>query len=87
MATSKKRTVKKANGKIKEQGDGKKQPALKKQPMLLQEAVRRVGSEALVAEALGCSQQSVSAWMHGTNAPRPQMQAKLNKLYSIPEPW
>ena len=57
------------------------------QTVLLANVVKEVGSEALVADKLGCSQQSVSAWLHGTNFPRAPMQVKMKKLWGIPTPW
>lgn len=57
------------------------------QTELLAAVVKSVGSEALVAEKLKCSQQSVSAWLHGTNSPREAMQRRMAKLWDIPMPW
>lgn len=53
----------------------------------LAEIVTREGSGRAVAEKLGCSQQSVSAWALGTTLPRSPMQKKLLKVYKIPMPW
>ncbi len=58
-----------------------------KQSKLLAAAVRKAGSEDKMAEQLKCSQQSVSAWIRGTNVPRAAMQAKLFELFKIPQPW
>lgn len=57
------------------------------QQELLSATVRSLGSEALVAKKLGCSQQSVSAWRRGSWLPRRNMQNKMLKVYGIPMPW
>lgn len=49
--------------------------------------VRNKGSGAVVADELGCSQQSVSEWMRGSWLPRMKMQKKMKELYGIPTPW
>jgi DNA-binding transcriptional regulator YiaG len=87
MASSKKRVAKTEKAVAENNGEKKAKKAVRGQPDLLRDAVRKVGSEALFAEAVGASQQSVSAWLNGTNAPRAAMQTKLKKLYNIPEPW
>lgn len=58
-----------------------------KQAKMLAAAVRKAGSEDKMAETLECSQQSVSAWLRGTNVPRAAMQVKLFELLKIPQPW
>lgn len=60
---------------------------LKTQRELLADIIKDQGSAAAVAKTLRCSQQSVSAWAHGTNVPRAAMQKKLLETYSIPQPW
>ena len=59
----------------------------KSQQQLLAEVVALKGSERVISEELGCSQQSVSAWIKGEWTPRPVMQRKLKALYKIPMPW
>lgn len=54
---------------------------------LLAEVVQLKGSERVVSEELGCSQQSVSAWIKGDWSPRVNVQRKLKELYKIPMPW
>jgi len=59
----------------------------KGQPQLLAAVVKSKGSGAVVAQELGCSQQSVSEWMRGSWAPRSAVQKKMKELYGIPAPW
>ncbi len=59
----------------------------KSQQQQLAEVVKRKGSGRVVAEELGCSQQSVSAWAKGIGLPRSAAQTKMRKLYRIPTPW
>lgn len=53
----------------------------------LAEVIKSKGSGRAVAEEVGCSQQSVSAWAKGVGLPRARAQAKMRKLYRIPTPW
>lgn len=82
MATAKKKASTKDSN-----GDGKKKVGNAKNARLLSEAVKKVGSEDKAAAMIGCSQQSVSAWIRGTNVPRAAKQQKLQKLWNIPAPW
>lgn len=59
----------------------------KSQQQLLAHVVMLKGSERAVSKELGCSQQSVSAWIKCEWTPRPAMQRKLKELYKIPMPW
>lgn len=59
----------------------------KTQQQMLAEIVILRGSERVVSEELGCSQQSVNAWIKCAWVPRIATQRKLKELYKIPMPW
>ncbi len=52
----------------------------------LDRAVVEMGSQAKLAKKLGCSQQSVSAWVKG-GTPREKTQAKMHRVFGITGPW
>jgi transcriptional regulator with XRE-family HTH domain len=57
---------------------------MKRAAVLLRGLVSPQVSQEVVAEALDCSQQAVSAWVNGTSKPSLERMLKLEQLYGIP---
>lgn len=57
-----------------------------RQQKALAAAVKEAGSQGKLAKKLGCSQQSVSAWLKGEK-PRLKMQQKMRRKLGIEGAW
>ncbi len=65
----------------------KSEKKAKTHQQLLAAVVENEGSEERVAKKIGCSQQSINAWIKGSWLPRMAVQKKMKELYKIPVPW